>query len=90
VVIAQAIQTKGEDPTIHEAALKAALQEMNQRLATEGKQVSLEYNHDIGRVVIRVLDKRTQEVILQMPTEAALDLAQRLSSSPGFLLRDIA
>ena len=76
---------------------KQEFQEL-QKSAEKIKQFVLPYNsslnfyvdQDSGRLVVKVVDNETQEVIKQIPSEDALKLARSLEQLQGLLVRQKA
>ncbi len=60
--------------------VKAAVSTANQHLAVSGQRLEMSWDHDTRRVVVRLIDSESREVIRQLPTEEALSLAKRLAS----------
>lgn len=80
----QPVQQKPE-PTPQQ--LQQALQTINRKLASS---TSLEFSYDQGtkQTVVKVMDKDSGEVIRQIPSEAALAIAESIGEfQKGLLLR---
>jgi flagellar protein FlaG len=45
------------------------------------------YNKDAGQVVVQVIDKRTNEVVKQIPPEELLEVAKRIHDFIGIFLK---
>ena len=45
-------------------------------------------DEDSGDVVVKVIDKETNEVVRQIPAEETLELRKRLSETAGIIFRD--
>lgn len=58
--------------------IAAVVDELNQAILLQARQLHFEINEDANRTVISVLDKDSGEVIRQIPSEEALALAIRL------------
>jgi len=61
------------------ANIKQAVTELNDHVQT--LQRCLQFSVDQGLMVVKVVDTESNKVISQMPTQAALDLAQSLSAN---------
>lgn len=82
----QAVDNSGDVAVVQESAqkkvdgeeLQNAVIELNK--AVQNIQRNLEFSVDdiTGRTVVKVVDKQTDEVIRQMPSEEALKLAQHM------------
>ncbi|WP_323846722.1 flagellar protein FlaG [Microbulbifer magnicolonia] len=64
--------------------LVKAVQQVNEALRNYG--VQFETSEDSGRVIIRLVDRESGELIRQIPPEEALNAAQRLEEVRGRLL----
>lgn len=52
--------------------------------------ISFQVNEDIDRVVVSVVDKDTEELIRQIPSEEVVQLAKRLNEMVGVLFNETA
>jgi flagellar protein FlaG len=76
---------------------KAAIEQVNQALESINKTMQslsadLEFAVDAetGRSIVKVTDKQTGEIIRQMPSKEALEIAQALDKVQGLLIRQKA
>lgn len=58
--------------------LKQALDELAQRAAEAGAELSFRIDDDLGRVIVSVVDPSDGTVLRQMPSEEALRIARAL------------
>jgi flagellar protein FlaG len=56
---------------------------MEQYVASVGRTLQFRVDEDSGRVVVSVRDPATGELIRQIPSEAALKVAERLTEDPS-------
>ncbi|HEU0204859.1 MAG TPA: flagellar protein FlaG [Burkholderiaceae bacterium] len=68
-----------QSPSDPHAAAKAAAREANQKLVEKGSELALEFDDDLGRVIFKLVDTRTREVLRQIPSEAVLAVARALA-----------
>jgi flagellar protein FlaG len=71
-----------------EAARRAA-EQASQALAGKGRELTFEFDDAAGRVIVRLIDTRTREVLRQVPSPELLQIARALASgigAPGVLL----
>jgi flagellar protein FlaG len=61
------------------AAAKAAALEANQKLAEKGSELAFEFDDALGRMIFKLIDTRTREVVRQIPSEAMLAVAHALA-----------
>ena len=74
------------------AALAAAREAANRQLAETGRQLTFEFDDAAGRVVTKLIDTQTQEVIRQIPSKEMLEIARALANGlqAGALVADKA
>lgn len=76
-------------PLSHEA-LEAVVQEIRDALKPVARSLQFSIDESLGKTVVRVLDGATKEVIRQIPSEEALEIAKALDKLQGVLLRQEA
>ena len=64
-------QSNGSDP-----ALAAAVDHLNSNVQNLNRNLSFSVDQDSGKVLVKVVDADTHEVIRQIPSEEALQLAR--------------
>jgi flagellar protein FlaG len=64
---------------IDAAQLAQALQEANRALMEKGAQLSFELDDQTQRVIVRLVDKKTGDVLRQIPSREALAIARALA-----------
>ncbi len=70
-------------------ALKNSVDEIN-RFINSSNGLNLNIDHASGKVVVQIVDKKTNEVIRQIPSAEALSIARDLGGKKGILLNDLA
>lgn len=82
-----AVQSRAEAAVV-ERAREAA----NQVLAQKGSELAFEFDDELGRVIAKLIDTQTREVIRQVPSEELLAIARALADGPsaGSLVHDDA
>lgn len=63
-----------------------AADDISDLLASMPKSLNLSVDEDLGRIVVKVMDPETKEVIKQIPSEEALELAKSLSKMRGMFV----
>jgi flagellar protein FlaG len=71
-------------------ALDAAIGHINKSLQASGQGVEFSIDDDSKRLVVKVVDQETREVLRQMPSAEALAIAKALDRSQGMLIRQEA
>lgn len=67
-----------------------AVSAINKSLKAAGQNVEFTVDKDSQRTVIKVIDQETQQVLRQMPTQEALELAKAMDRSTGRLIQNEA
>ena len=70
---------------VHEAVAN-----INKSLQTLSQDLEFSVDHDSQRTIVKVVDQRTKEVIRQMPTPEALEIAKALDRVKGLLIKQTA
>lgn len=73
--------------------LKGAIDSANDSLKNlQNKSSALEFSmdHELGRVIVRLVDTETKEVIRQYPPEEVLEIARQMDKLVGKLLKEKA
>lgn len=82
--VAAARQPGAADP------LDAAISNINKSLQASGQGVEFSIDDDSKRLVVKVVDQETREVLRQMPSAEALAIAKALDRSQGMLIKQEA
>ncbi len=70
------------------ASLDKAVSEINDYVQTIQRDLRFSVDQDSGRTVVKIIDSKSKEVIRQIPSEEALNLAHRLEQlRDGTILR---
>lgn len=74
-------------PAGSEAARTEALaQKLNEQLRLVGEDLHFEVHEKTGRIVVQVVDEKTQEVRRELPPEQLLDVMASLAEASGLRL----
>jgi flagellar protein FlaG len=65
------------------AQLKAAVAEANQKLDQSNRELTFVFDDTLGRMLVKIVDKQTNAVVRQVPSEDMLAMARALSGSPA-------
>lgn len=77
-----------EDPS--EEALSAAIGSIEAYIKPFNNRLEFSVNDDIDRVVVKVVDKETEDVILQIPSEEMIAIAKALDNIKGLFIKQQA
>lgn len=70
--------------------LRAAVEKIQEFVSSTASDIKFSIDEDSGRTVVKVVDRETQEIIRQIPSQEMLDLAQALDKLQGLLIRQKA
>ena len=70
--------------------VKQAVKNINQSLATLSQGLEFSVDADSNSTVVKVVDQETQEVLRQMPSKEALEIARALDRVQGLLIKQKA
>lgn len=76
--------TGGAEPTSKE--LKSAVDKLNQSMTASAQDLEFSVDEDSKRTVVKLVDRNTHEVLRQMPTKEALEIAKSLDKAMGKLI----
>lgn len=66
--------------------LKKAIMEMNRRINNSNEEAVFGVHEDTNRIMIKIMDKETKEVIKEFPPEKTLDMIARIWEMAGILV----
>ncbi len=78
-----------DDPGILEK-LKAAVEKIQEFVSSTASDIKFSIDEESGQTVVKVVDRETQDVIRQIPSQEMLDLAQALDKLQGLLIKQKA
>ncbi len=73
---------------VPKASLNELVAKLNERMQDIRRELQFSVDDDTGKVVIKVLNAETEEVVRQIPPEEVLSLAANLEANGGSLLVD--
>ncbi len=78
------------EPNANIEQLNEALQNINKTMQSLSADLEFTVDADTGRTVVKVTDKATGELLRQMPSKEALEIAKALDRVEGLLIRQKA
>lgn len=84
------IQSKNENKPESGEQVKQAVQKIQETVDNLAHNLRFSIDKDTGRTIIKVMDAHTDEIIRQIPTEEAIEIARTLDKVQGLLLNDKA
>jgi flagellar protein FlaG len=78
----QAAAEQSATPAIqdHREKVENAVRQLNEYVQSIQRGIRFDFDEDVSRTVITVMDRSTNEVIRQIPDEVALELARNLAA----------
>jgi flagellar protein FlaG len=73
-----------------EASMESAVSRITDFVQNFQRDLQFSIDKESDRMVVKVVDSKTQEVIRQIPSEETLRIAQNLDSSESLILREQA
>jgi flagellar protein FlaG len=73
--------------TTEETDVYRAVERINASLPPASQGIEFSVDEDTDQVIVKVIDRETREVLRQMPTQEALDIAKALERTRGLLIR---
>jgi flagellar protein FlaG len=74
----------------NEQSLSAAISSVEEYIKPFNNRLEFNVDEDVGRVVVKVVDKETDEVLLQVPSEEMLAIAKALDNIKGLFVKQQA
>ncbi|MCL1076622.1 flagellar biosynthesis protein FlaG [Parashewanella spongiae] len=68
-------------------ALTAAAEELTEMMSVSRKSIQFQVHEESGKTVVSVMDTESGEIIRQIPSEEAIELAERFAEMSGLLLK---
>lgn len=78
------------DGVSNSAQVTESLKSINKTMQALSRGLEFSVDEDTDRTVVKVVDQETKEVIRQMPTKEALEIAKALDRVQGLLVRQKA
>jgi len=80
----QAVTAKAAVPSQQE--LEAAVEQLNKSVQSKSQSLEFSIDNDSKRTIVKVIDQHTKEVLRQIPTPEALQIAKSLDTGKGMLI----
>lgn len=85
----QAEEVKKTTP-VDKAAVRDAVKKLNETVAPALQTLQFEMDEESEKLVVKVVDKQSKEVIRQMPSEEALAFSKTIDKLQGLVIRQTA
>lgn len=73
-----------------EADLKTAVDTLNDFAQNNGAMLNFSQDGDTGKTIVKIIDKETDKVIRQIPSEEAIAISKSISKMTGLLIDKLA
>lgn len=70
--------------------INKAVAEINKSIQVSSQNLEFSVDNDAKEVVVKIVDQQTKQVIRQIPTEEALEIAKSLDKLQGLLIKQTA
>jgi flagellar protein FlaG len=70
--------------------VSAAVDKLNEAMAASSQSLKFEIDNDTKQIVVKIVDQSTDEVVRQIPSEEALQMAKSIDKMQGLLIRQTA
>lgn len=83
-----AVTQAARSPTASE--INKAVSDINKIIQATSQNLEFTVDNDANEVVVKVVDQQTKEVLRQIPTQEALEIAKSLDKLQGLLIKQEA
>lgn len=80
------LQPQVKNDQLKNDQLKKAIAEMNKKINNSNEEAVFGVHEDTNRIMIKIMDKDTKEVIKEFPPEKTLDMIARIWEMAGILV----
>lgn len=70
--------------------LRAAVEKIQEFVSSAASDIEFSIDEESGRTIVKVIDRETEDVIRQIPSQEMLDLAKALDRLQGLLIKQKA
>lgn len=79
--------TQKQETPATETQVETALQSINQAMEKLAPNLEFTFDKESNRTIVKIVDQETQEIIRQMPSKEALEIAKALDKLQGLLIQ---
>lgn len=83
-------ETKKSVRELQEEDVKKAVDDVQKFVSTKNQDILFSIDEDLGKTVVKVVDRGTKELIRQFPSEEMLQIAKALDKIQGLLVKQQA
>lgn len=70
--------------------VEKAVKKLNEFTGMVAQDILFSIDEESGKTIVKVVDSQTKEILRQLPSEEALDIAKSLEKMPGLLIHEKA
>ena len=63
--------------------MRRAVESANRALTEKSRELTFEFDDDVGRVIVKLIDRKTGEVLRQIPSSEVVEIARQLETQKG-------
>ncbi len=83
-------ETQKSAREIQEEDIKKAVDDVQKFVSTKNQDILFSIDEDLGKTIVKVVDRGTKELIRQFPSEEMLQIAKALDKIEGLLVKQQA
>lgn len=65
-----------------------AIKEIKQQMSDIGRKINFSVDEDLNIVIIKVVNKDTEEVVRQLPSEEVVEIARNIQENKGLIFQE--
>jgi flagellar protein FlaG len=88
IEISTAVKKPEAAPSLEQVT--KAVEDINKSLKSQSQNLEFSVDTDSKRTIVKIVDQTTKEVIRQIPSAEALEIAKALDTASGFLIKQQA
>jgi len=86
----QEIQQQTTENKISKEDIKEAVNQIKEQMGSIGRNINFSFDEELDIVIIKVVNKDTEEVVRQFPSEELIEMAKHLQEYKGLILQEEA
>lgn len=83
-------QTDHVPPSATADQVKSAVKSINKTIQAIAPNIEFSIDHDTDKLVVKIVDQQTKQVLRQIPTEEVIEIAKSLDKLQGLLIKQTA
>ena len=83
-------QTEKTQQSASTDQVKSAVKSINQAIQVSAPDIQFSVDSDTDKLVVKIVDQQTKQVLRQIPTEEVIEIAKSLDKLQGLLIKQTA